>query len=173
MILTGSEIIKEVRAGRIACDPFVEANVGPNSLDVTLSPEIRTYTDGVLDARRDNPTRECLIPEQGVTLYPGTLYLASTAERVGSDHYVTYLDGRSSTGRLGIQIHMTAGRGDLGFSGRWCLEIVVAQPVRVYAGMRIGQATFHAVQGEIETLYRGKYRGGLESSQMWRDFAKE
>lgn len=182
MILTGSEILKQHEAGRLTIDPFDPAAVGPNSYDVTLAPEVLWYVDSasggkpLLDARRPTPTEGGRMPEGGFTLVAGRLYLASTVERVGSDCYVTYLDGRSSVGRLGLQIHMTAGRGDLGFAGRWTLELLPAVDVIVYPGMRIGQATFHAVQGEVGgRLYRGKYGSdpaeGATASRLWRDFA--
>ncbi len=172
-ILTGMEIIREVRTGNVVADPFDESRVGPNSLDVTLAPELKVYTAPLLDMRADNPTGTLVIPPEGLILYPNQLYLASTVERVGSAKYVTYLDGRSSTGRIGISIHQTAGRGDLGWAGRWCLEITVVRPVRVYAGARIGQATFHTVQGDPSRQYRGRYSGGIESSRIWQDFVPD
>lgn len=173
-ILTGDAIVAAYRAGNLVIDPFDESRVGPNSYDVTLSSELRVYSGLTLDMKKDNDSVLFVIPDEGLILYPGGLYLGSTVERVGSDHYVTYLDGRSSVGRLGIQIHCTAGRGDLAFTGRWTLEILVAKPVRVYAGVKIGQATFHTVEGTRSRLYKGKYVPieGAVPSRMWQDFSK-
>ena len=70
--------------------------------------------------------------------------------------HVPFLEGKSSTGRLGIDIHATAGKGDVGFCNTWTLEISCAQPVRIYAGMPIGQLIYFAVEGEIETMYNSK-----------------
>ena len=64
-------------------------------------------------------------------------------------HMCPFLEGKSSTGRLGIDIHATAGKGDVGFCGNWTLEISVKQPVRIYKGMPIGQLIYFPVDGEI------------------------
>jgi dCTP deaminase len=169
MILTASAIKEAHEAGRIVIEPYEESRVGPNSVDVRLASELQVYDCFPLDAALPNSTTGLLIPDEGMILQPGRLYLARTLERIGSDHYVTHLDGRSSVGRLGIKVHMTAGRGDLGWKGSWCLELEVVHPVRVYAGMKIAQATFYAVQGEITQLYQGKYKGGLEPSRLHLD----
>lgn len=111
----------------------------------------------VLDPHKDNPTEEFTIPEQGCVLLPGIGYLGHTLETVESKIFVPVIDGKSSTGRLFLSIHATAGFGDCGFKGQWTLEISVINPVRVYAGMRIGQLRFHEVRGEIQP-YSGKYQ---------------
>ena len=65
-------------------------------------------------------------------------------------------DERSNVGRLGIDIHATAGKGDVGFCNHWTLEISVSVPVRVYPGMPIGQLIYFAVQGDVATFYNRK-----------------
>ncbi len=116
-----------------------------------------------------------MIPPEGLVICPGEAYLAGTVERCGSDHYVCQVDGRSSVGRLFLAVHCTAGRGDLGFADRWCLEMYCASrhPVRVFAGMRIAQATFFSVEGHVAKLYRGrKYdaQDGACASRSWMDY---
>jgi dCTP deaminase len=164
MILTGKKIAEARASGDITIDPFDRENVGPNSLDVTLAPELLVYDCEVLDPRARNPTIPFTIPSDGFILQPGELYLGSTVEKVGSNIYVPCLEGRSSLARLGLSIHQTAGFGDLGFIARWTIEIMVIRPVRIYAGMRIGQFAFYAVKGEVDQLYRGKYGQGSGSS---------
>ncbi len=88
------------------------------------------------------------IPEEGFVLEPNTLYLGVTAEYTESHAHVPFLEGKSSTGRLGIDIHATAGKGDVGFCNAWTLEISCIQPVRIYAGMPIGQLIYFAVEGK-------------------------
>ncbi len=66
------------------------------------------------------------------------------------------MEGKSSVGRLGIDIHATAGKGDVGFCNTWTLEISVVQPVRVYAGMPIGQLIFFDVKGDVQRKYNEK-----------------
>ena len=87
---------------------------------------------------------------------PHEFYLGVTAEYTETHAHVPFLEGKSSTGRLGIDIHATAGKGDVGFCGYWTLEISVKQPVRVYKGMPIGQLIYFVVEGEVEVLYNTK-----------------
>ena len=70
--------------------------------------------------------------------------------------HIPFLEGKSSTGRLGIDIHATAGKGDVGFCNTWTLEISVSMPVRVYAGMPIGQLIYFVVDGDVNVLYNKK-----------------
>lgn len=175
MILADTEILKAIERGEIVIDPFDIDALGGNSYDVHLGDELMRYPEGVLDCRRENSTHRYKFEK--VTLYPGRVYLASTIEYTETHKHVPYLDGKSSIGRLGISIHATAGRGDVGFCNHWTLELAVAQPVRVYAGMPIGQLTYHAVKGEVERRYdkkpSAKYNGRdarPQSSRMWRNF---
>lgn len=195
MILTGPEIRRQITQGNIEIDPFVAEHVNPASVDLTLGREILTYDlsnerkrklvglvlggipqqwgDAVLDAKIQPSTLLDTIPEEGVVLVPGELYLMHTVERVCSKKFVPVLDGKSSLGRLGVSVHATAGFGDIGFDGQWTLEVTCVLPVRLYAGMRVAQMRFHAVQGEIEQ-YAGNYSGetarGPVASRSWRQF---
>ena len=159
MILTGPEIIRQIEKGKIEIDPFVSEHVGANSVDLRLGPEIVTYdlSQGPLDTREEPITRETTIPPQGYLMYPGNLYLARTVEVIHSKWFVPLVEGRSSIGRLGVQVHMTAGFGDLGFRGTITLEMSVLHPTVIYAGDRICQVFFEAVQGE-RRFYQGRYQ---------------
>lgn len=179
-ILTGEEIIAMRAAGRLTVDPFREEHVNPNSMDLTLADTLLVYTGGALDMRADNPTEEVTIPPEGLELVPGQLYLACTAERVGSREFVAVIEGKSSLGRLGLQIHMTAGFLDLGFGcdegeGFLTLEMACVLPLRIYAGVRVCQAVFHTTHGYRRRQYVGKYKGqrGPTPSRMWQDFGAE
>jgi len=79
-----------------------------------------------------------------------------TEEYTETHNAVPFLEGKSSVGRLGIDIHATAGKGDVGFCNSWTLEISCVQPVRVYAGMPIGQLIYFHVDGEIDQFYHSK-----------------
>ena len=163
MILTGPEIEKQVAAGRINITPWVSKNAGPNSVDLRLHPEIQVYREVPLDMRRDNPTQKRLIPDFGMVLQPGILYLGRTVERIHTDFYVPKVDGRSSIGRLGMQVHVTAGFCDTGFDGTITLEMTVVHALRVYAGVRICQVCFTEPVGELR-LYKGRYQGQTEAT---------
>lgn len=158
MILTGPEIVRQVRRGGITVTPFDEALVGPNSLDVRLGPALLVFYPGVLDPRREAATSPLEVPAGGLVLEPHVGYLGSTVEAVGSDCFVPMLNGKSSLGRIFLQVHQTAGFGDVGFCAPWTLELMAMDsPVRVYPGMRIAQIAFFATYGAIK-LYGGRYR---------------
>lgn len=173
MILTGDEILKAVRDGDVVIDPFDESRLQPNSYDLALAPDLETYDEVILDMKRPPRRGALTVPPEGLVLLPGVLYVGSTVERCGSDRYVTCIETRSSLARLGMSTHLSAGWGDLGWKGAWCLEITVVHPLRVYAGARVCQAAFFEVKGERSRLYRGKYSGGAEASRSHEDFAKE
>ncbi len=147
--------------------PYISEHVGPNSVDVTLAPELRVYGLKTLDCREENHSFPLTIPGDGFIINPGTLYIASTVERSECHGLVPVLNGRSSIGRLGISVHVTAGFGDDGFSGTWTLEITCVHAVRIYAGMRIAQLAFFTLEGERKP-YTGRYAGqqGPTASRM-------
>ena len=162
----------------IHIEPYDPKLVGPNSVDLRLGDKLLVYENGLeriegqkpglrqyaytkpaqpLDMRKENPTSDLEIPEEGLVLQPGVLYLGTTIECIGSNAFVPIVEGRSSIGRLGLHVHVTAGFCDLGFRGQITLEIHVIHPIRVYAGTPICQAYFLTPQGEIE-LYKGRYQ---------------
>ena len=156
MILTDKKILEGIQKGEIIIEPFRRDCLGANSYDVHLGRFMAVYKDRVLDAKKHNLTEEIIIPNEGFVLQPGTLYLGVTEEYTETHHTVPFLEGKSSIGRLGIDIHATAGKGDVGFCNTWTLEISCVQPVRVYAGMPIGQLIYFALDGEVETFYHHK-----------------
>ena len=119
MILSGKEIEREVKNGNIVINPFNPSQVNPNSYNLTLHNELLVYEDDILDMRKPNPTKKLIIPKEGLLLEPNKLYLGRTKEFTTTSKYVPMLEGRSSTGRLGLCIHITAGFGDIGFAGYW------------------------------------------------------
>lgn len=161
MILTGPEIREAHARGEIIIEPFHQERLGPNSYDFALGERVLWYTNPVLDARQSNPTCAAVIPADGLVVTPERLILCNTAEVMGSEHYVPIIRGRSSTGRLGLFIDITADLIDLGSINQWTLQLHAVLPVRIYAGMIIGQVTFWRPQGTVGK-YNGKYRD-LES----------
>ncbi|MET9779290.1 dCTP deaminase [Streptomyces sp. NPDC006367] len=173
MILTGPEITTAAHDGRLTISPFEPGQVNPNSYNVRLGPTLLTYTAGIIDAHQPNPTRAVEIGEDGFVFQPGELYLGHTLEQVGSNTFVPLLFGRSSVGRLGLFVEITAPIGDIGFHGQWTLMLSPIRPLRVYAGMKIGQIMFFVSTGDID-LYAGKYQAaaGPQPSRYWRDAAR-
>ena len=170
MILTGPEITAAHQDGRLRIDPFEPGQVNPNSYNVRLGPTLLTYTEPVIDAHRPNPTTATRIGPAGYVLRPGELYLGHTLEEVGSDTFVPLLFGRSSVGRLGLFVEITAPIGDIGFHGQWTLMLSPTRPLKVYPGMKIGQIMFFVSVGPVD-LYAGKYQAatGPQPSRYWRD----
>lgn len=156
MILSDTKILEEIEKGGILIEPFREDCLGTNSYDVHLGKYLATYQNRVLDAKEHNAIEELFIPADGIVLEPNTLYLGVTEEYTETHSHVPFLEGKSSIGRLGIDIHATAGKGDVGFCNTWTLEISCIQPVRVYAGMPIGQLIYFSVDGEIKNYYNKK-----------------
>ena len=161
MILTGDQIVEARLHGHIVIDPFRPSQIGPNAYDFRLGDRCRTYVSRVLDAAKANATTLREIPRRGLWLEPSTVYLVNTEETMGSTRYVPIIRGRSSVGRLGIFIDITADLIDLGSINQWTLQLHCVQRVRIFPGMLIGQVTFWKTFGR-RTQYRGKYRG-LES----------
>lgn len=162
--------------GTIKIEPYNRADLGSNSYDVHLGEALAVYEAEVLDAKKHNTIRHFTIPDEGYVLTPNHFYLGVTEEYTETHAHVPFLEGKSSTGRLGIDIHATAGKGDVGFCGNWTLEISVKQPVRVYKGMPIGQLIYFPVDGEIEVKYNqkgnAKYSGQPNKpveSMMWKN----
>jgi dCTP deaminase len=176
MILSDKRILEEIEKGTIKIVPYNRADLGSNSYDVHLGKNLATYDSEVLDAKAHNTISHFDIPDEGFVLLPNVLYLGVTEEYTETHAHVPFLEGKSSTGRLGIDIHATAGKGDVGFCGNWTLEISVKQPVRVYYGMPIGQLIYFPVDGEIEVKYNqktnAKYSGQPNrpvESMMWKN----
>lgn len=175
-ILSDSQILAAVRAGDIIIEPFEGQQLGTNSYDVRLADTLAWYDDHVIDSARENPVRYREIPPEGIVLVPNRLYLGATLEFVGSSKYVPFLDGKSSAGRLGISVHVTAGRGDVGFFNHWTMEIFVIQAVRVYAGMPLAQFIFFET-GSPLVPYNKKASAKYNEvdkrprpSMMWKNF---
>jgi len=174
MILSGLEIKKQIAEGRIKIDPYDEKRLNPNSYNLRLHNELLVYTDDVLDMKKPLVTQTIIIPEDGLVLQPGRLYLGRTVEHTSTDHYVPMLEGRSSIGRLGLYRHVTAGFGDVGFSGYWTLEIQCVQPVKIYPFVEICQIYYYRIDGDFIKYNSGKYQNntGVQPSLMYWDFQK-
>lgn len=174
MILTGDEIRKHL-GSNIRIDPFDESRLNPNSYNLTLHNELLTYEEVVLDMRHQNRVRRLVIPESGLVLSPNQLYLGRTAERTETYNLVPMIEGRSSIGRLGLFVHVTAGIGDVGFRGFWTLEMFAVQPVRIYPGVEICQILYHQVVGDIKEYRSNKYQNNqdIQPSLLFKELSPD
>jgi dCTP deaminase len=179
MILTDRKILEQMEKWTIVITPFDRKFLGTNSYDVHLGEHLAVYRNDILDARVSNEIDYFSIPEDGLILLPHRLYLGVTKEYTETHAHVPFLEGKSSVGRLGIDIHATAGKGDVGFCNTWTLEISVKQPVRVYRDMPIGQLIYFEVSGEVDVPYNAKTSAKYSArtdkpvgSMMWKNFQK-
>ncbi len=173
MILSGREIANRLGED-IGITPYDPECLNPNSYNLTLHDELMVYEEVVLDMAKANRVRRIAIPEEGFVLSPNQVYLGRTVERTVTRNLVPQIEGRSSVGRLGLFVHVTAGFGDAGFEGYWTLEMFAVQPVRIYAGVSICQIFYHEVTGQVEE-YCSKYQGNtdIQPSLLFKELAPE
>ena len=171
MILSGNEIASRIGSD-IIIDPYDRNKLNPNSYNLSLHEELLVYKNSQLDMKEKNEYEKLTIPPEGLVLEPNRLYLGRTVEYTETRTLVPMLEGRSSIGRLGLFIHVTAGFGDVGFKGFWTLEIFCIQPVKVYSGVEVCQIYYHTIEGEYEAYSSGKYQNntGIQPSMLYMDF---
>ncbi len=150
-------------------------NLGENYIDVTLGDMLKIYDTPVLDIKTPSPTKIIKIPEEGLILEPNILYLGRTNEYTKTYGYVPLLSGLPELASLGVEIHITAGFGDNGFEGTWTLEIICANPTRVYPNIPVGRIYYYPLVGDSSIEYRGKYFGQIEAteSRLSKEYSKK
>ena len=180
MILTDTEILKNIDSGNISIIPYNRDRLGTNSYDLSMSNILGVYTGMTLDVKEDNNFQIFPIPEEGFLLQPGELYIGSTVEYTDSGNLCPQIEGKSSLARLGMSIHITAGFGDIGFKGHWTLEITVVKPLRIYSGMLVAQIFFFKPFGEVSIPYNKKSNAKYCNentipmpSAMWKNFIQK
>ncbi|MBI0421284.1 dCTP deaminase [Acinetobacter sp. ACIN00229] len=146
MILTGKEIEKQVENGNIIISPFYKEQLNPNSYNYRLGSQLLVPKS---DSVNSSTYEEVEIPDQGYLLKPGCTYLGHTYETLGSDIFAMSLIGRSSIGRLGLFLQVSANLGHIGSCHSWTLELVAINPIVVYPFMKIGQISFWKSIGDI------------------------
>lgn len=172
MILSGDEI-RERLGTDIHIDPFCEESLNPNSYNLTLHHELLVYEEVVLDVKQPNRFRRMTIPEEGMILSPGQIYLGRTVEHTVTHNLVPMIEGRSSVARLGLFVHCSSGFGDVGFCGHWTIEMFAVQPIRIYAGLRICQIFYHELVGDVREYASEKYQNNhdVQPSLLYKEFS--
>jgi len=171
MILSGKEIKRRLDDD-IIIKPFSALQLNPNSYNLRLHDELLIYNESVLDMKKEHKLTKIIIPQEGLLLESKRLYLGRTVEYTKTNQLVPMLEGRSSIGRLGLFIHVTAGFGDVGFAGYWTLEMFCVQPVRIYPGVEICQIFYHTIEGDFVHYMSNKYQNnqGIQPSLLYKDF---
>lgn len=177
-ILTKPALLEAIARGEIIADP---AMVQENSINVCLGPDmwIGDRTNEVYYINLHKPRKwtevESVAYGDGRRVFilrPNELYLGTTLEAIGTTNkngraIVPEMRARSTTGRHGITVAMCAGVGDVGYAGRWALEIVNNnnRPVLICVGTPIAQVVFHEAT-PTDTEYRGKDRYQKEDGRI-------
>lgn len=162
-MLRDVELRELCRAGAI--DPYDPDAIQPASIDLRLGFKFRVPVDhsvtaiDLADVREETQLVE---PKDGFVLHPGEFALGATYERITiPNDMVGRMEGKSSLGRLGLIVHVTAGFFDPGFSGVGTMEFVNLRrvPIVLRPGRRICQFSFARLSGPVETPYKGRYQG--------------
>src|SRR4051794_25206730 len=124
MISTGPAIKTAVRGGQIVLDPFDVNDLNPNSYNFHLADTL------LVPSGEDQTWRKVTMSSDGFLLLPHKVYLGTTLEIIGSSTFATLLLGRSSVGRLGLFLNITADLGHVGSTSNWTLELTAIQPLR-------------------------------------------
>lgn len=193
MVLSDKQIARELILGKLKISPILNAKkqLGSSSIDIRLGTEFRylkikkqTHFDlnkDIDDIRAQIEEYSEVVhvkPMEAFILHPGDFVLASTLEYLLIPNYLSArLEGRSTWGRVGLQIHSTAGFVDPGFQGRLTFELnnLGKLPLPLYPGIRIGQLSFHRMES-ASTLYTekdgSKLSGltGTKSSTFYADY---
>lgn len=174
MILSDTQIRKRIGDKSLIITNYNDENINPCSYDLTLASGISEYTSRILDVRKDNPVYQRTITSEGIILTPGTVYLAYCNEHLTLPNDLRgTLCGKSSIGRLGLMIHLTAGFIDPGFRGSLVLELSATQPIRIYPNIPIAQIEFAEVYPDIAEGYgekkKSKYQDqvGAQASKFY------
>lgn len=174
MILSGREIERKL-GKEIIIEPYNKSQLNPNSYNLRLHNKLLVYRNYILDMKEKNEVDEIVISDSGFLLKPNRLYLGRTVEYTETKNYIPMVEGRSSVGRLGLFIHVTAGFGDVGFKGFWTLEMFCIHPIMIYPDMEICQTYYHAIEGDYDEYNSGKYQNnrGVQPSMLYIDFNKD
>lgn len=172
MLLSGKEIERKLGSD-IVIEPYNRKQLNPNSYNLRLHNELLVYEDECLDMKVPGTTKKLVIPQTGLRLEPNRLYLGRTVEYTKTLNYVPMLEGRSSIGRLGLFVHVTAGFGDVGFAGYWTLEMHCISPIIIYPGVEICQIYYHTIQGDFEEYKSGKYQNNrdVQPSLLYKELS--
>jgi dCTP deaminase len=178
MFLSDTDILKEVKNGRITIEPFDEARLGPASYDLLLGNTFLLndeYTAAIIDPTKKiyARTREVKVPDgEMFILRPGVSILGTTKDYFGSDHYLIQLSGKSSLARVGLMIHNTAGIVNPGHFLHITLEITNQNniPIVLRPGMKIAQIIFSTLSSPPKQSYRDT---GRFVKNNWHHYAPE
>ncbi len=191
-VLNESEIMRALASEELTITPMIDPGdqIGPTSVDLRLGFEFgvfnvaqRTHIDPLLDpVEIEQQVATYLqivhvVPMEPFVLHPGEFVLAATLEYLKlPTNLAARLEGRSSWGRVGLQVHSTAGFVDPGFEGSLTFELqnVGKGALCLFPGLRIAQLCFFRTSGTAipyPEKHGSKYARSLGAvgSQFFKD----
>lgn len=178
MILSDGGLRALIDSGELVVEPLTEESIQPASVDCRLGNHflvVEPQDTPVISMTSEIKYRE--VVADSITIAPHSFLLATTMETIKlPDNMVSFVEGRSSIGRMGLFIQ-NAGWVDPGFEGKITLELYNANslPIQLEAGRRICQLVFGLMDAAAIKPYRGKYQGQSQSvgSQVWKDIENQ
>lgn len=163
MILTKKEVLSEIKRKHLVISPLIKSNIGPASVDLTLSNHFRVFNTRnkkiTLKENTDYKKYTKLIKTNNITVFPGDYILAITNETIKlPDHLCGWLYGRTRFARFGLSIHATASFIQPGIKNRQVLEIknLGKLPIVLKKGLRVCQLILEETRGKAR--YNGKFK---------------
>lgn len=180
MVLSDRDIKARLGKGDFKVEPLdLLLQMGASSVDLRLGTRFRTFklsNHSIIDPATFSDTKisewrvdgaqieeyeysTLIISEKPFVLHPGEFVLASLMEHVEMPaDLVGRLEGRSSLGRLGLQVHSTAGVVDAGYKGHLTLELanIGKLPIKLTPGMRVCQLVLETLSSPAEVPYGAK-----------------
>lgn len=189
-ILSDLDIKNYLKEGKIKIEPLIDEDkqIQPSSVDLRLGNEFKGFKVikkpfiDPKDPEDINSYMETITIDDGeyFIIHPNEFTLATTFEKVSlPGDIVARVEGRSSMGRLGVTMHVTAGFIDPGFEGNITLEIsnIGKMPVALYPGQRVCQIVFETMTSPSQRPYghperNSKYMGQTkpEGSRIKEDY---
>lgn len=148
MILTGKEILNQIKDNNIKIEPFIEENINPDSYDISIGNYIYCYENDTIDSLKKNKIKKIRIKDDGYILEKNKFYFSYSNERIYTNEYVPMLHSKSGIARIGLFVHITADLLNVGHNGRALLQLYPTNDTKVYPKQRIGQISFWMIEEE-------------------------
>lgn len=161
MILSDNDIKKMLKSGAMKIEPLDEGQIGPASVDLTLSDEWYFFKEELMKGTVDlskTGFQDAFVTKKSssIMLKPREMCLAKTVERITLPPDVMgMLEGRTRFARMGVAVHITSTLVQPGSDNRQVLEVMnlAPFPIRLHAGMRISQVVFEKLESPTSKPY--------------------
>lgn len=166
MILSDKTIKDMIENKKLIAGPLCAESLQSASLDCRLGNHFLRFKNSQQVINLSDKYEYEEIEADQIIIEPHCFLLATTMEYIQlPDHITSFVEGRSSVGRIGLFIQ-NAGWIDPGFKGHITLELYNANtlPIRLIAGRRICQLVFCKMDHPSQVPYKGKYQGQMKTT---------